>query len=345
MWHRINRLLSSPVFIVGFAFALRMFILYWDWRFGPVPVRDHLPYGYELGQVAKSIAAGNGFSSPLRLVDTGPTAWFTPIFPYLVAGIFNLWGTYSNTSHVVIQILNCAFAALTIIPMYAIGKRTFGQFVAVGAAWVWVFFPMALFFPIAWVWDTTMAALFFALIFWATLTLQGARSAVAWAGYGALWAVGVLINPSILSVLPFLLGWLAWDARKSSLPWAKLSALTLVLFAIGLVPWTVRNYQVFHKLIALRSNFGLELWLGNNADVPDSWSPWLHPNDDRDEAQEYKRMGEIAYMAEKEKDAFEFMRAHPTATLNLMIHRFAENWLNVTDSPSDTWSRATIYSR
>lgn len=345
MHRQIKRVLASPVFIAGFAFALRMFVLHYAWLHGPTPVRYALPFGYELGKVARSITAGKGFSSPLRFVETGPTVWFTPIYPYLIAGIFKLWGIYTDISHIIIQALNCAFAALTIVPIYAMARKTFGQGVAVGASWGWVFFPTALFFPITWIWDTSMAALFLALILWATLGIQEARSVPAWAGYGALWVVGVLINPSLLAVFPFLLGWLAWSARKDSAHWMKLSAATLVLFTIGMVPWTARNYLAFHKFIVLRSNFGLELWLGNNPNVTDTSSPWMHPNDNRDEAQKYQTMGEIAYMAQKEQEAFEFIRTHPSETVVFMFHRFVETWLGVTDSPSDVWTNAPLYAK
>lgn len=338
MKHYLKRILGSLVFIVSFAFALRMLIFYFGSQTDLAPVKQNLPFGYELGRVARAIAAGEGFSSPLRMVDTGPTAWFTPIFPYLVAGIFKIWGIYSVTSEIIIQTLNCVFASLTIIPIYAIAKRTFGEVSAIGAAWVWVFLPTALFFPILWIWDTSLIALFFALIFWATLAMPEKHGLLPWVGYGALWVTGVLINPSILSLFPFFLGWLIWEARKAAVPWAKPVAAALLIFAIGLVPWTIRNYRVMGKFIVLRSNFGLELWLGNNPDVTDSMSNWAHPNDNPAEAQKYARMGEIAYMAEKQHEAFAFMRTHPADTLNFMFRRFVENWLGITDSPADLWA-------
>ncbi len=341
----LKRILSSPVFITGFAFALRMLLMYIGSRSGPNPVRNDLPYGYELGRVARAIAAGKGFSSPLVLVDTGPTAWFTPIYPYLVAGIFKLWGIYSATSHIVIQTMNCAFAALTIIPIHGISKRTFGEGVAIGAAWTWVFLPTALYYPMLWIWDTALVALIFSLIFWATLAMREEHGVLPWAGYGALWAVGVLINPSILSLFPFFLGWLAWEARKATAPWAKPVTAALLAFAICMVPWTIRNYRVFGKFIALRSNFGLELWLGNNANVTDTMAQGQHPSDNREEAAKYKSMGEIAYMAEKQQEAFAFMRTHPGDTLSLVFRRFVDTWLGTSDSPADVWSNGNLISR
>src|SRR4029077_12831359 len=313
------------------------------WQTTRTPVNAFLPYGYELGRVASAIAAGQGFSSPLRFVDTGPTAWFTPIYPYLVAGIFKIWGIFSFKSRLIIEMSNCAFAALTVIPVYGIARRTFGKSVAVGAAWGWVFLPTSLFFPITWIWDTALAALFLALIFWATLAMRDAKTILAWAGYGALWAIGVLINPSLLSLFPFLAGWAVWQSRRVSHSLVKFSAATLLVFAIALVPWTIRNYRVFGKFIVLRSNFGLELWLGNNPDVPDTWSPWLHPNDSREEAEKYKRMGEIAFMEEKEREAFTFIRTHPADTLHFMFRRFINNWLAITDNPADAWVASPLH--
>ncbi len=341
----LKRTLSSSVFITLFAFTVRMILLSYLWHSTPIPARFFLPYGYELGHVAKSIAAGQGFASPLRSVDTGPTAWFTPVFPYLVAGIFKIWGIYSDASKLVILTLNCAFTALTVIPIYGSAERTFGKRVAVGASWAWVFLPTAMYFPIIWIWDTAMAALFLALIFWATLAVCEKKTILPWVGYGALWVTGVLVNPALLSLLPFLAGWSLWQARKDSAQWPKFAAATLLVFALGLVPWTVRNYRALGKAVVLRSNFGLELWLGNNPDVPDTWSAWKHPNDNMEEAFKYKNMGEIAYMAEKQHEAFVFMRTHPGDTLNFMYRRFVENWLAITDSPVDFWGSTPLYIR
>jgi hypothetical protein len=343
MTSQIKKLAASPVFIVIFAFVARMAILSYMWEMAPTPVKAFLPFGYELGRVAGSIASGNGFSSPLRFFDTGPTAWFTPIYPYFVAGIFKIWGVFSNESKLIIQTSNCAFAALTVLPIYAIAQRTFGKTVAVGAAWGWVLLPTSLFFPIIWIWDTTLAALVMALIFWVTLAMPEARSIWAWAAWGALWAVGILINPSLLSVFPFLAAWAVWKSRRGSLSPVRVAAATLLVFTVCLVPWTIRNYRVFGKFVVLRSNFGLELWLGNNPGVPDTWSPWLHPNDSREEAEKYARMGEIAFMAQKQQEAFEFMRTHPADTMHFMFRRFLNTWLGTTDSPADEWNSSPWY--
>src|ERR1700694_5069228 len=58
---------------------------------------DHFGFGWEMGRVARSIAQGQGFSSPYE-ENTGPSAWEPPLYPYLMAGVFKVFGIYSYAS-------------------------------------------------------------------------------------------------------------------------------------------------------------------------------------------------------------------------------------------------------
>ena len=338
---RAARLLCSIPTIVVVAFAVRMSVFYLfslDTDIGVVV--DRLPYGAETGAVAAAIAEGRGFSSPLRLVQTGATAWFAPIFPYLLAGIFKLFGVFSYPSNLIIHTFNLACSAFTCWPIAVMANKTFGKMTGIAAAWVWAFLPSAIYFPIVWIWDTTLAGLWLAMLAAATLKLRGSDRMICWIGYGALWAVGALINPSLLSVLPFLALWAIWPQRKRLGQAAKLALASAAIFMVGIAPWTIRNYAVFHQFIPLRSNFGLELWLGNNPGVPDSWTWWLHPNENLEEALKYARMTELPYMEEKQREAYAFIWSHPADTARFVLHRFADYWLGFSDSPVDFWPTA-----
>jgi predicted membrane-bound mannosyltransferase len=70
-----------------------------------------------------------------------------------------------------------------------------------------------------------------------------------------------------------------------------------------------------------------------------------HPNDNPEEAAKFTRMGEIAYMADKQHEALAFMRTHPAATLNNTFHRFVDIWLAQTDSLVDIWVSASLYGK
>ena len=342
----LKHIVGSVGFIVVIAFLVRTGFLYYYFRFiVQRVVRDYLPFGYEAGSVAAAIAQGRGFSSPLRMVQTGPTVWFTPIYPYLLAGVFKVFGIYSYTSNLVIRCINNAFSAFTCWPIYAIGAKAFGRKYGTAAAWIWVCFPMALFFSTVWVWDTALSTLMLTIIIAATLELRGSERLSSWISYGALWAAGAMVNATVLAVLPALALWAIWPLRHQLAPAGKLLAVSSLIFIAGISPWTIRNYVVFHKFIPFRSNFAMELWLGNNPAVPDSWSPWLHPNDDPSEAAKYARMTEIPYMEEKQHEAMLFMRAHPVETMGFIFRRFTDNWIAMWDPPADIWSRVDLTTK
>ncbi|HUO32924.1 MAG TPA: glycosyltransferase family 39 protein [Bryobacteraceae bacterium] len=333
----LKRLASAAWFIFAAALALRFAILWFTWRHAALDAAS-APYGYELGCVAKSIASGKGFSSPLPFFATGPTAWLSPIFPYIVAGIFKLWGIYTVKSHIAIQTLNCLFSALTIFPIYAIARRSFGAAVAIGASWVWVILPAAWHIPIWDVWDTSLSALLFALLFWTTLALRSGASPAKWAGYGALWAVAALVNTSLVSVLPFFLLWLAWEAYNQRQPWLRPVAVALLVFVLGLAPWTIRNHRVFGKFVPVRSVLGITLWMGNNPTAVGIDSFPLLPTLNLAAAEKFRQMGEIDYAHAKGREAVAFMLSHPALTAHHMLRSFASFWLTVSDRPDETWS-------
>ncbi len=339
----LKRIIRSVGFIVVMAFLVRTgFICYFFVSSMQRVIRENIPFGYEAGAVAAAIAQGRGFSSPLRMAQTGPTVWFTPIYPYLLAGIFKLFGIYTYTSNLAIRFVDNIFSACTCWPIYAIGAKAFNKRIGLAAAWLWVVFPLSLFFSTVWVWDTALSALAMALIVAATLQLRGSDRLSSWMGYGALWAFGSMVNPAVISVLPALALWAIWPLRHRFASAGRLVVASSLIFAAGIMPWTVRNYVVFHKFIPFRSNFALELWLGNNPAVPDSWAPWLHPNDDPAEAAKYVSMTEIPYMQEKQQEAWRFIRTHPLETLNFTLHRFSNNWIGLDQPPAEIWNHVPL---
>ena len=330
-----KKLLRSPWFIAFAVLVSRVggFVAEWRWR----PWALHLAggYGWEVGRVAESIASGKGFGNPLALFDTGPTAWLCPVYPYIVAIVFKLLGIYTVRSHLVLLALNCVFVALTIFPIYAAAKRTFGADVAVLASWMWFALPSAWILP-KFVWDSSLDAFSLALIFWGTLAIRSQRRLITWAAYGALWAIGALINAAVLSLAPFLFGWLFWELRKQAIPWIKPIVTAVFLFVLAVAPWTLRNYLVFGKFIPIRSNMGLMLWFGNHPGaqgIDTTLSPFANPV----EADLYRRMGEIPYMTMKKREAVAFIESHPGRTLGLTLRGIRTYWFEVSDRHNIPW--------
>jgi dolichyl-phosphate-mannose-protein mannosyltransferase len=336
-----KRLCCSPVVLVIAAVVLRLAGLYLVFRWRPWVVVGPLSGG-EVVQVARSIVSGKGFGNPLGVIETGPTAWICPVYPYIVAGMFKLGGIYTVKSRLMLLALNCVIAGLTILPIYAVARRTFGTNAAVLTSWIWVVLPSAWQIPIRMAWDSTLNAASFALIFWATVAVRRQRRFWLWASYGALWAIGILINASILSLSPFLFGWLLWELRKEAAPWLKPLGTAILVLVLGVAPWTLRNYLIFGKLIPVRSNFGLVLWMGNHPGGS-GFDSTLSPYGNAQQASLYQEMGEIKYMAGKKREAVALMKSHPTKTLSLALRNAWTFWFGVTDRQANPWYGGAMY--
>ena len=136
---RIYRVLHSPLAMLLVAFAVRLAVMSHMQSFHISAEDDHFRFGFETGRIARSIASGEGFSSPL-VKPTGPTAWLPPVYPFLLAGIFKVFGIYSVNSALCVLILNSLFSAMTCVTIFLIGHKAFGREAATCAAWIWAFF-------------------------------------------------------------------------------------------------------------------------------------------------------------------------------------------------------------
>ncbi|HEY4878618.1 MAG TPA: glycosyltransferase family 39 protein [Candidatus Acidoferrales bacterium] len=325
MKEKIKKIATNLPVIVAVSLLARLIFAVDQARKMPANLVGLVPFLNETGNIAFSLAQGHGFSSPWWQ-ETGPTAWLTPVYPWIVSVVYQLFGIHTPHAFYAVVLVNILFSAAACVPIYLIGKKVAGSEVAVGAAWLWALFPNAILIPYEWVWDTSLSALLMATIVWATLQLAESSRRRDWLLYGALWGCALMTNPALGSTLPILLGWAAYRRMRD----VNLSA-TRPLVALGIailccVPWTVRNYIAFHKFVPLRSNFPLELWLGNN-DNFDEDSQIVPPSDPtREEIRRYIRMGETAFMAEKWRTATTFVRTHPRLEAILWARRFVATW-------------------
>ena len=309
------------------ALALRLALVAFLYPERLNPNRDHWRFAGETGRIAQSIVEGKGFSSPL-FGDTGPTAWMTPVYPYVAAGTFKIFGVYTKPSAIFLLSLNSLFSALACIPIFFIARKTFGDHVAHPAGWMWVFFPYAIYFSADFIWATTLTTPLLSLIFLYALHLEDSKRPVVWIGFGLLCGITALTDPIVLSVVPFLRGWACFRHRQRFLNWAPVATGAALASLLVVTPWFVRNYRVFHALVPFRDNFGLELYLGNNGNTWHFAPSGHHPSDSAAEMNEYAQLGELAYMARKRQQAFDYIRTHPGTFILLSFRRMMYMWTN-----------------
>jgi 4-amino-4-deoxy-L-arabinose transferase-like glycosyltransferase len=272
------------------------------------PVDNNFGFGWEMGRIGAAIASGRGFSDPFGAA-TGATAWEPPLYPYLVAGVFRVFGIYSQAAAFVLLSINSIFSALTCIPIFLIGRRIFSEKVAVGAAWTWALLPYVMFWCTRWVWETSLSALLMAAIFWLALTMEDRDGWLAWSEFGLLWGIAALNSTVLLSFLPAAGLW-TWyrRAKRGKRSMAGIAVASVIFFAC-IAPWLLRDYRTFGRFIFIRDNFGAELRLGNGPGADGTWQQYLHPTQDVYAMRQYVAMDELAYVAMRRQQALDYIEA------------------------------------
>jgi 4-amino-4-deoxy-L-arabinose transferase-like glycosyltransferase len=318
----VFRRIRTPWFVCLVAFLVRVLALslVQPWPLTPGP--KFWNTGFEVVNIASSIATHRGFSSPFG-IQSGPTAWIPPVYPYFLAAVYMLLGLRSNLAAMAILSTQALFSALTCIPLYAIAKRAFDEDCAIFAAWGWALFPYAVLLPELFVWETALSAFLLTLLCNLCLDLprKSSRNCIT---VGALWGVAALTNTTLVSLMPVFL--LAPHVRRPR-QIRGMPIATVVLASIVVVsPWILRNLHAFGAFVPVRDNFGEELWQGNHEGGTGRINFGFGPGDNDAEREVYRRVGEISYVRQRRIEAINFICASPTRFLRQAFYRFRYWW-------------------
>lgn len=327
--------LSSPLGIAAIALFLRLAWIVIGHTYRIRTSDDNFGFGWEMGRIGASIASGRGFSNPFGPL-TGPTAWEPPIYPYLTAGVFSLFGIYSKTSAFVLLSFNSLCSALTCLPVFFIARRMFSARVALISAWTWALLPNIIFWCTRWIWETSLSALLLALTIWLALAMVDDARWRQWFVFGALWGAIALTGTSLLAFLPAEGLWiLCRRAKLEKRSFAGVVLASLVFFAC-ITPWLVRNYRTFGRFIFVRDNFGAELRLGNGNGASGTIMGYLDPPDDPYAMRQFKSMGEFDYIRMRKRQAIDYIKADYWRFAGLSVKRFIYFWAGA-PRENDLW--------
>jgi len=133
------------------AFLIRLGAIAWTQSYLIPPDRDHFAFGYESGRIARSLAVGDGFSSPMPF-PTGPTAHLAPVYPLLLSRNFQIIRRlYCVVGHRAF-VMNSAADALTCVILFYLGSAIFGEIEGLLAAALFALYPTAIWFASGTIW-------------------------------------------------------------------------------------------------------------------------------------------------------------------------------------------------
>lgn len=288
----------------------------------PEPEFLNTKFGWEYGNIAESLALGRGFANAFT-PQSGLTAWMPPLFVFLLAGVFMVFGIKSLVSMWVVFIFKYAALAMSLYFLLAIARQAGSQarryahllsliFIAL------VFFNRDAFFRSLhddWVNLFFVCWALFALVRQVTESFTQARP--------HLYLLAILLpltNPILTLAFAVAEGFLLLPrSRGESRPRRWKPAALFVLLAASTLAWTARNYQAFGALIPIKSNFWYDFYQANALDTDGLTSnetfAKYHLINKNENQQRYLAEGEARFIESYRGLSIAWIRAHPAQLL------------------------------
>jgi len=327
-----SRILRSPawvfVLLVLLSFGVRAALLS-SWA---NTHENFYRLGGETGRVALSLLRTGQFADPY-MIPTGPTAHTLPLWPALLALIYQAFGITATAGYVRALVAMSSYSALfALLPWFArrlgLGTRA-GILAGVAGALI----PQQGLDEIIGFGVSAHAALALGLLTvtflnrWTADRCTAAVSVLLGLGCGAAFHVSPPLLLVVLGNLTFELWW-----KRERRRWL-LAACVAAGAAMACVPWTWRNYTALHDLFFIRSNFGLELRIANHpgadADIDVTYAragTLRHPSENLEEARQVRDLGEAEYNRRARNEALAWIGTHPAEFLRLTLMRFLHFW-------------------
>jgi len=187
-----------------------------------------------------------------------------PGYPLFVALVYKLTGS----NQLAARLVNALLSALTCIVVYLLGKRTLGAGVGLAAAAWFAVYYHSVHFSAYLLREPLVTLLLTLTLLWCVRAVQSRRSRDA-AVASVLFLLLVHTDARFLFHAPFLLLYvlIASGARRDAV---RMAAVWTLVFVVGMIPWQVRNYQIY-KHVVLVNTRTLVLpapWRGAAGDEP-----------------------------------------------------------------------------
>ena len=247
MSHKKAQKSQKVLYLIGLLLLAIAFRAYGVWSHPAVPVSDAEDYH----QLATRLVEGRGY---VNAAGT-PTAWRPPAYPVFLAGVYKIAGVSAPWATMVQVILG----GLTVLMLTALAAMILGWPRALIAGVIAAVYPAFVWLPRLLLSENLSLCLL--LLSLAAIVCYLRSSRMVWmVVFGVLCALNTLVRGANL-MLPIavasgllILRWRNWKQLI-----APLSAMAAAVI-LTLLPWTIRNYRVFHQPIPIATQDGLALY-------------------------------------------------------------------------------------
>ena len=149
-----TRKILLAILLLAFAARVSTMLLLQTWEFP-----SDLAFGNEEGEIAYSLANGDGFAWPVLGRAVGPpgntiqpeqpvpTSWKAPVNPVIVAAAFWIFGSYTVSAAVALELFQIVLSILSCYVLFRLGKLVFNSdWPGLLAALIFAFYPASIHF-------------------------------------------------------------------------------------------------------------------------------------------------------------------------------------------------------
>lgn len=286
------------------------------------------PLTAEYGIVARNLVEGKGFVGGGWLGPEMPTALNTPVYPLFLAAWLWLGGPLPFLG---VELCQALLSALVIYFTGKIASHLVDSVTGLFSALLITFYPPLIYFCKQ-ISPAIFTTFFASLSFYSLLPFLKKPTWNKAIISGLIWGISLLVEPVLLLALPgaMLLIWKWWYASDKQRVLQGL-IVSILCCSLMVLPWAVRNYIVFHRVILFKTSFGLNLWLGNNPHATGFlYTASGEPMQDTippSELEYLASLNEAERYAVLERKAWTWIKSNPLQFLLLTLRRIAYFWV------------------
>jgi 4-amino-4-deoxy-L-arabinose transferase-like glycosyltransferase len=217
------------------------------------------------GLASRLVATGAYSSETGQLISLRP-----PLYPAIVAGIYRVAGIQNDSA---VRAVQACVSLLTTLVVYRLGLIVYSHRIAVWAAAITCFYPAFLAYSNVLLSETWFT--FFAIGFiWLVLEALHRDRLSLLVAAGLILGLAALTRSIMLLFAPFLALYLYWAWQGTGSRRATAALLPLVVFALVIAPWALRNTRLQQTLTIIDVMGGRNAMMGNYEFTPTerSWA-------------------------------------------------------------------------
>jgi len=238
------------------------------------------------------------------------------LFPLVLSGVYAIFGRRVLAP----QMLQCLLGALTCGFTYLLGREMFsrraGILAGVGAA----IFPQLIYYCGTLTTETLHVFLLTCAVFLLFTGYKREAGVAWWFAGGVMLGLAALARSAMLGLVPLVGFWLMIATKKK-----RAAVVRFALVALGtsaaILPWVVRNYTVFGRVVPATTEGGYTFWVTNNLKATGGGECFL-PEDTR----AFEGLGELEADRLFYRMGLEFIRKNPGRFARLAAAKFVRLW-------------------